>query len=391
MKKRHPKILFSDALLCTLFTCIVSGLLYVLVLNISILDPFSRAFEDFEFTDLYFSKNFYSKQADPEIIVVNVGQADRFAIAQALQKINKFKPKAVGIDLIFKERKADFPDEQLRLALSETENRIHAVYLENGSLKESHPFFELDQEQGGFINFNLDGNSRVVREFTGVLKEDSVTRYAFAGKLAVKAGYLNETALKQHYDTEIPIRYSGGAASFLTLTLEEINEREDLQVLTNAVVLLGYAGTPTGNPYDIEDRHFTPLNPNFTGRSIPDTYGVYIHATILQNLKTGVGFYKVPKPLSLSIAVLFCFLAILAGMRIHKKSDVVFDLSIKILQLLIPVLLLYGALILMDWGIYIAVLPAVVLVILGLECIDFYVYFQRVIRKGYPWKSYLLD
>ena len=391
MKKTFPKVLVIDALLCTLFTCIVSGLLYVLVLNISILDPFSRAFEDFEFTDLYFSKNFYSKQADPEIIVVNVGQADRFAIAQALQKINPFKPKAIGVDLIFKERKADFPDEQLRLALAETQNLVHAVYLEDGSLKESHPFFELDREQGGFINFNLDGKSRVVREFSGVLKEASVTRPSFAGKLAVEAGYLNESALKQHYDTEIPIRYSGGSASFLTLTIEEVIAREDLQVLTDAVVLLGYAGTPTGNPYDIEDRHFTPLNPNFTGRSVPDTFGVYIHATILQNLKTGKGFYKAPKALSLGIAVLFCFLAILAGMRIHKKSDVVFDLSIKILQLLIPVLLLYLALILMDRGIYIAVLPAVVLVILGLECIDFYAYLQGYIRKKYRWKSYLLD
>jgi len=391
VKRGFSPLLFTDALLCTLFTCIVSGLLCVLVLNISILDPFSRAFEDFEFTDVYFSKNFYSRQTDPELIVVNVGQADRFAIAQALQKINRFKPKAVGVDLIFKERKADFPDEQLKQALAETKQLVHAVYLEDGVLRQSHPYFELDEKQSGFINFNLEGDSRVVREFTGVLQTDSGTQTSFAGKLTVEAGYLEEAALNQNYTTDIPIRYSGGADSFLTLSIEEVNEREDLQVLNNAVVLLGYAGTPTGNPYDIEDKHFTPLNPNFTGRSVPDTYGVYIHATILQNLKTGGGLYKLPQWLSLCIAVLFCYLAIVLGMLINKKSDLVFDLSIKILQLVIPVLLLYLALILMDEGIYIAVLPAVVLVILGLECIDFYAYFQRFIRKKYRWKSYLLD
>lgn len=384
-------LLFTDALWCTLFTCVISALLALLFVNISILDPFTKAFQDFEFTDIYYAHNFYNKQPEPEIVVVNVEHADRFAIAQSLQKISEFNPKAVGVDLLFKERKADFLDESLKTALSQTPNLVKAEYFEDGKLQKSHSYFEMPEEQSGFINFNLDGESRVVRDFLGYYENEEQQEPSFAGQLAVVAGYISESQLQENFNTTIPIKYTGGADSFLTLSIDDILDRDDLNVLENTVVFLGYTGTPTGNPYDVEDKHFTPLNSQFAGRSIPDTYGVYIHASILQNLKTGSGFIKTPVWLSRVIAFLFCYVSILLGMYIYKRNAVAFDLSSKLLQLLIPVIILYLALMLMDAQIYLNVLTAVVLVILGLECIDFYIYLQEFIRKRYPWKSYLLD
>ena len=94
---------------------------------------------------------------------------------------------------------------------------------------------------------------------------------------------------------------------------------------------------------------------------------------------------------TLTLAFLIAFGSILLGMYIHKKSNFIFDISVKVLQLLVPIVLLYLVLHLLSWQIYLNVLPVILLVILGLECIDFYIYLQEFIRKKYPWKSYLLD
>ena len=389
--KKFPFLLIADAFLCTVFTCIVSGLLYFFILNLSILDPFEKAFEDFEFTDIYYAEGFYKKEAAADIIVINVEQADRYMLAQALQKISAYQPKAVGLDLLFKERKTAFEDDALQAALQQVPNLVKAVYFDQDTLITSAPYFQTPTEQQGFINFNLDGSSSVVRDFNGVLEYQEREIPSLAGALAVAAGYVSTASLKTNYTTPVPIRYTGGSEAFLTLSVDELLSRERLDVLTDAVVLLGYAGTPTGNPFDIEDKHFTPLNAAFTGRATPDTFGVFIHATILQNLKSGKTFTALPKMFTLTLAFLIAFGSILLGMYIHKKSNFIFDISVKVLQLLVPIVLLYLVLHLLSWQIYLNVLPVILLVILGLECIDFYIYLQEFIRKKYPWKSYLLD
>ena len=55
------KYLVRDAFFGTIFSFFASFLLYFIVINISIFDPFEKAFEDFNFTDIYYAKEFYDK------------------------------------------------------------------------------------------------------------------------------------------------------------------------------------------------------------------------------------------------------------------------------------------------------------------------------------------
>jgi hypothetical protein len=84
------------------------------------------------------------------------------------------------------------------------------------------------------------------------------------------------------------------------------------------------------------------------------------------------------------------FLMILFGMKLYKQNSFVFDLSEKIIQLLLSLLLLYIALLLLQFNLYINVVPLILLPIFGIEMIDFYEHLVRYLNEKFKWKSQLL-
>ena len=81
---------------------------------------------------------------------------------------------------------------------------------------------------------------------------------------------------------------------FLSFDIEEVLNKEEIPAFKDAVVILGYLGD--GNEsFDIEDKHFTPLNSEWVGRAVPDTFGVIVHANILNMLSKGNMIYRVSK------------------------------------------------------------------------------------------------
>lgn len=97
--------LWINAVFCTLFTLLLGGLLYFVVVNVSFFNPFQKAFRDFEFTDLYYSKSLEENQISDKIILVNVQKANRLEIAQAIENVAKQNPRTIALDLIFRELK----------------------------------------------------------------------------------------------------------------------------------------------------------------------------------------------------------------------------------------------------------------------------------------------
>ena len=70
MKIKTDKILFRDAFFCTIMTFIVAGILYFAFVNLSILDPFEKAFKDFKFTDIFYSERINKEQRNNKIVIV---------------------------------------------------------------------------------------------------------------------------------------------------------------------------------------------------------------------------------------------------------------------------------------------------------------------------------
>mgnify|MGYP000170553945 CR=1 FL=1 len=305
MKWSTNKLLYRDALLCTVMTFIVAGLLYFAFVNLSILDPFEKAFKDFKFTDIFYSKRLNKEQQNDKIVLVNIKHVDRFQLAQAVTKVAEHKPKAIGLDIIFKDRKLEFTDSILKRVLQDNKNIITAYYHENDSIVYSHDYFRFKDEKKGYINLNLKGQNTVIREFIGVKGKDD-KEYAFAVQLALEAGYIDENYASKELKKPIPINYIGNKHAFLNFDIDEIASSEAIPALKDAVVILGYFGDGNGN-LDIEDRHFTPLNEEWVGRAVPDTYGVVVHANILNMLSRQNLIYRVTVFSTYLIAFILCF------------------------------------------------------------------------------------
>ena len=120
-------------------------------------------------------------------------------------------------------------------------------------------------------------------------------------------------------------------------------------------------------------------------------YGIYIHANIVKMLTEDNFVKKIPNPITYFLAFLCCYFAIFFGLKIFKRSSLLFDLVIKIVQLLVSIILVYLALILFKFNIYIYITPILVLTLFGLEMIVFYVHLLSYLKKQFKWESHLLD
>ncbi|TGV04834.1 CHASE2 domain-containing protein [Flavivirga rizhaonensis] len=387
MKIRVDKVLYRDALLCTIITFIVAGILYFAFVNLSILDPFEKAFKDFKFTDIFYSERMNKEQRNNKIVIVNIKHADRFQIAQVIDKINAQDPSVIGLDIIFKDRKSEFMDSILKSAFVSNERIVTAYFHDKDSIVNNHQYFQFDGEFKGYINLDLKGQNSVIRDFQGV-KGNNNDEFAFATQLSIKAGYMDESYARKELKKPIPINYTGNKDVFLSFDIEEVLNTDKIPSFKDAVVILGYLGD--GNKdYDIEDKHYTPLNEEWVGRAVPDTFGVIIHANILNMLSKQNLIHRVSKFTIYLLSFIVCFFTILFSMKLHIKNGFVFSMLEKIIQLLLSIILVYLSLLLLQANIYLSVVPMILLSVLGIGMIGYYERLVKYLNKKFKWKSRL--
>ena len=378
----------KDAFFCTIFTFVISGILYFSFINLSILDPFENAFRDFKLTDIYYAERLNEVQLKKNIIIVNVKHADRFQIARAIDKIAQQQPKTIGLDIIFKDRKLAFSDSLLNQVISQYDNIVTAYYHSGDSIVNNNAYFSINESRTGYINLNLRDQNSVIRNFQGI-KGNETTELAFATQLAITSGFMDKSHALKELNHPIPINYIGNRNAFLNFTIDEILSLKSIPAIKNAVVLLGYVGD--GNEYyDIEDKHFTPLNDKWVGRGIPDTYGVTIHANILNMLSKANLLYKVPPAITYTIAFILCFVIVLFFMTIQKRNSLLFSLVKKFTQLVFGGLLLYAALLLLQVNVLVNIIPIILLTLFGIDMIVYYEHLIKYLNKKYKWQSRFL-
>lgn len=118
-------------------------------------------------------------------------------------------------------------------------------------------------------------------------------------------------------------------------------------------------GDPTGNPYDVEDKHFTPLNPVVGGKSIPDMFGVVIHANIISMLIKGDFMYRISNFWLTAIALFLNFFLIAYFMHVDKKYKISSRTKRKITLLIFSITLVWIALLLFKIGIIFRAMPII--------------------------------
>ncbi|WP_411894869.1 CHASE2 domain-containing protein [Winogradskyella sp. A2] len=392
--KRKTKLLFRDAFLSTILSCILLGLLWSIVFfNSRFFNPIHQAFEDFSFLDVFYSEKLEeSNKIADDVILLNIENHGRDIIAPLLETILEEDPKVVGFDVILEKHQTHNYADTLLRKLLQNEKVITSFSYENNTIINNESFFNLPKESG-FVNFNYNDNTNVIREFEAYKEIAGKTRSSFATMIAKK--YLKSKKWKKYnYEEKLQdaqyIKYKGNIESFPVLTANDFLFGESKSFLKDKVVIIGYLGKENSdNKSDINDKFWTPLNSRIAGKSDRDMYGAVVHANIVDMLINNDLIHKVSN-LWLGIITFVCmYLSTMFYMKLNKKYKISYRTRKQTYQFIFSVSLL----VLVFWLLTIDILLRPFLIIVGVlvagSYFKYYKHLTRHLNTKRKFKTYL--
>ncbi|WP_405399909.1 CHASE2 domain-containing protein [Maribacter sp. Asnod2-G09] len=383
-------LLFKEAFFCMLFSFLVVAIVAIIGLNLSFFNPFKNAFKDFSYLDLYYAEKLNDDNFDlnDKIVLVNIDRLNRKEIADLLDEVQKHKPKVIGLDVIFKEKTDPVWDNFLANKLK-NDAFVFAYAIFGDKEIETHSSISNTEGNKGYSNFNFNKESIVIRNFQGIMDKDTQTLVSFPVLVAQK--YLQNNWLSRHeffLKKERPINYTGNRDNFLILERKDIVDQETMPFLKDKIILVGYLGNENNYIYDIEDKHYTPMNKKFVGKSPPDTFGLIIHANIIQMLLTNNYITIVPNWVLVLLTILLTFVGLAYFIYLNKRQLASYILRLNLVQLLFIAIFTWISLLFFKNGILFKITVITAVVVFSLGLIGYYKKLSHYLYKKYKWEGY---
>lgn len=393
MKKllsRINPLLLKEAFFCMLFSFFIIGIIALIGINLSFFSPFKNAFKDFSYLDLYYAEKLNEENFDlnENIVLVNIDRLNRKEIAEVLDELKKFKPKVIGLDIIFKDKDDPVWDKFLADQLKDT-SLVFAYSILGKRQVTTNSAIHRSIDDMGYSNFNFDTEAAVIRNFQAVKITAKDTLISFPAAIAMKcksAEWLRENL--SYFEMERPIKYSGNRNNFLILEREDIIGQKEISFLKDKIIMIGYLGNSDNHFHDMEDKHYTPMNPKFVGKSPPDTFGLVIHANIVQMLLTSNFIKTVPSIVLLFLTLLFTFFALAYFIYLNKRQLASYILRLNLVQLAFIVIFIYISLLFFKNGILLKVTSITATVVFSMGLIGYYKKLAHYLYKKYKWEGY---
>lgn len=438
MKRKYPqkyaKYLVIDAALITVFTAVIVIALWKFIDAVDFFNPIDEFIDNFDYSDLVYEE--FSKvdgagsEPSMDVFIVNMGHLSRGELAEKINILQKFEPRVIGIDAVFRELK-DAPnngetvsnnqpafnfeglnmgqmsmaeiammmqsqqkseDEMLRDALNAKDNIILGVMgqYDGDTVKgliRSHEYF--GNHPVGHLEMTRQGG-KVFREYDKFIcyydsvKQKYDTISAFTSMIVAMYDYnlLTEYLEKHSTKQSEVINYREGTMPFIKIDYEDVNDSCDLHMIKDKIVLLGYLGECKGALMDEEDAVFTPLQ-----RPTPyehdvlgleksegyDAKGIEIHAHIINMILTGNVLVTFENWQNNAIALIITFFFVLWLVYWYVFGAKFFDILSKPIQFVIVGVVLFTSYVLMkNFGIKIDMMPTGIMIIFCIEVLYLY-------------------
>ncbi len=380
-----------DTIFATISVFLVMGLLTLIPINLHVLDPLKLALTDISFNDLSFSelKTHRNNAMDDKIVIVNIGNASRTEIATVINKVNEAQPKSIGLDILFLEAKEGPGDSALFAAIKKAPGIVLANKLEFDNKKgRQDNYFQASSRHGGFVNF-VGEKQGVIRYFSPFEEWKDSVNSSFAVAVVQVSDELKFKALqKRSHDLEF-INYSRQADQYFTVEYNDLlTGKASPAAFNNKIVLIGFVDS---NPANIEDKHFTPLNDKFVGKSIPDMNGVVIQANIISMILDNNYIKKTPGWLNWFFAILTTWIFMAYAFEYYLEKHMWLHLVLKSIQLIITVVFIYlGILFSKHLDVYVSLSAALAGIILSVDVLYFYAGFAIWANKKFKFETLLV-
>ena len=371
--------LFVDALVVTVLVVAVS-LLAVLPFNPSALNPFARAWENFDLTDFYYVQESrqHVRQGSADIVLVNIGRTDtpRLEIARTLEVLRRHDPKVIGLDIVFEERSDDsLVDQFLRDQIRLLGGRIvgAARFDRTGGLTTSDPYFELPY---GYVNVAGERHDRSKIRYFEPARPGVSGVESFASAIARQADSGCYARLGNRRPVREVIRYLGNREAFLCIDHNDVDERA--AVCEGRVVLVGWMGQFIGDSTTVEDKYYTPVDSRLFGLRHPDMFGVVIHANILHMILSGSYVSQLPAWLETGCGLLLVFGVVALFLVLRGRYLSSYNLFSRVVQMLAIIAMVFvGVVALRYFDVRVNMAFGAICVAVSAEVLQFYEYCCR--------------
>ncbi|TAF34603.1 MAG: CHASE2 domain-containing protein [Cytophagales bacterium] len=348
-------------------------LLSLVTLNLDFLNPFEQTLKDFRLTDLYFSKlrDDAAVARDTNIVLVNIGELPRDGIAEQINILSECQPKVIGLDALFDGERDAPVDSALSAAFERAQNVVLACSLARDTVIGKEIYYDsMWRPIEKFSKYVELAYANMVTEETGATNDDFATCRVFSpfetlveGKNKPKRELFLSTAIARRFDAKKVdaflaqadhrefINFRGNWNKFTVLDVDDVLKKNFTpELIKGKIVLMGYMGSDyTALTWD-GDRFYTPLNANLVGRTLPDMYGVVVHANIISMLLEGNDIKKLPTWINYGIVVLLVLLnvVIFSFIYYNEKLGLWYDVCTKVIQFFEVALLAYASLLILD-------------------------------------------
>ncbi len=382
MKDEHGKKvnIWADSVFATIFVLLfMLGLQKAFqVVNLEGFDSIGEALEDMEITDHVFSNLRDTVSIDDNIILVNFGPLTRGGIAEQIRILDKYKPKVIGIDIFFPDRKEDtLADLSLANAIvSATSEVVMVARVEQSDslfavaegeeiydvLYKSNPIF-IQNTHLAIANLDTDAENqddvKICRKFPPqrTLINGGGTHIAFGVKMAQLFDSTKiDKILERDKDFELvnyrgdvflrPFFFNQAAGTFEMRDQQDKYTRfqaldwnhvleEDFapEMIEGKIIILGYMGEQLGG-VQWEDKFFTPLNTKIAGRANPDMYGPVIHANITSMILNEDYIGGFSETTETVLGILLLFINVYLFSVIYHRMGAWYDGITKLIQVI---------------------------------------------------------
>jgi len=339
---------------------ILSIILSFISEKVNVLEKFTVAVNDVDFTDLYYQ---YKPKPKPDdnIVIVNIGYRNRAELAEMLKVISSNQPKVIGGDIFFDH---DFDTVDI-VGTSLLSNQVKAIKnlvlasayggkTDDGTdivARQSPMIREYVKE--GIVSLNIaldDPEYGTVRSFYPITEINNVNHFSFG---FLVASFLDSSVLKYATKDEMMIRWYGYGNDnsdriFKTFDSNQILVGEFAKNdFDGKIVLLGFMGETLGD-YVPGEIFFTPLNKKIIGRSLPDMYGVEVHANVIKMIVDKEFIYH-SKLTDFLFNLLFVIIFTLVLFWVQSKYINQYSIISKLALILFVDLLIIGTIGIFSW------------------------------------------
>lgn len=362
------KKLFRESFLVMAWILGFMWLISNIPINADVFSPVSDAFKDFELTDVVFSHIRENQTEEENIVLVNIGNLDRAGVADLINTLNQFEPKAIGIDAFFRKPKEPELDSALMVAFSNTKNLVLVSELiENqttgkiDSIKYSNPMF-MQFAQPGFADMIAQGKNSLNTARDCIPKDiyNGDTILSFPSKLvSIYAPEKLKRYIARNKDVEtinyqgnINVHVEGSTLNSKTVFTaldwpEVLDKRFTPETIKGKIIIMGFMGEYIGQN-NWQDKFCTPLNSQYVGRTAPDMYGVVVHANIVSMILKESYINDMPQWLNISLSLILIFFMVWIFNWLYLNTAEWWDGISMILSLVGVILLSFATVMIFD-------------------------------------------